>query len=99
MVEELRRPMITLKLRRAYSWRWELENPVLADGEPGFETNTGRLKIGNGFTLWNDLQYFTPDDEVAADNSTLPEHINSQTPHPVYDDGPSLTLIYENAKV
>lgn len=27
------------------------------------------------------------------------EHIDSELPHPVYDDGPSLTLIYENAKV
>lgn len=29
----------------------------------------------------------------------LEEHINSDLPHPVYDDGPSLALIYENAKV
>lgn len=27
------------------------------------------------------------------------DHINSLTPHPVYDDGPSLFLLYENAKV
>ena len=26
-------------------------------------------------------------------------HINSTSPHPVYDDGPSLFLLYENAKV
>lgn len=26
-------------------------------------------------------------------------HVHSETPHPVYDDGPSLLLIYENAKV
>lgn len=31
--------------------------------------------------------------------AALLEHINSETPHPVYDDGPSLALIYENAKV
>jgi hypothetical protein len=29
----------------------------------------------------------------------LLEHINAETPHPVYDDGPSLALLYENAKV
>lgn len=29
----------------------------------------------------------------------LLEHINSETPHPVYDDGPDLTVLYENAKV
>lgn len=26
-------------------------------------------------------------------------HVNDETPHPVYDDGPSLVLLYENAKV
>lgn len=26
-------------------------------------------------------------------------HINSPTPHPVYDDGPSFELLYQNAKV
>lgn len=29
----------------------------------------------------------------------LDQHINAAQPHPAYDDGPSLTLIYENAKV
>lgn len=32
----------------------------------------------------------------AADIS---EHINDPTPHAVYDDGPDLALLYENAKV
>lgn len=27
------------------------------------------------------------------------EHVNSETPHPVYDDGPSFELLYQNAKV
>lgn len=27
------------------------------------------------------------------------DHANDENPHPVYDDGPSLFLIYENAKV
>lgn len=29
----------------------------------------------------------------------LLDHVNDETPHPVYDDGPSLFLLYENAKV
>lgn len=29
----------------------------------------------------------------------LDAHVNSLTPHPVYDDGPSLSLLYENVKV
>lgn len=91
--------MITIKLRRANSWQWEHENPVLADGEPGFEINTGRLKIGDGFKTWSELDYFTPEDPTDASNATLAEHVISETPHPVYDDGPSFSLLYENAKV
>lgn len=29
----------------------------------------------------------------------LEEHINAEEPHPAYDNGPDLTLLYENAKV
>lgn len=36
---------------------------------------------------------------VGGDGTALQEHIDSETPHPVYDDGPSLTLLYTNAKV
>lgn len=33
-------------------------NPVLGLGEPGYETDTGKLKIGDGSTAWNSLPYF-----------------------------------------
>ena len=37
--------------------QWALENPLLLPGEPGVETDTGRLKLGDGSALWNDLPY------------------------------------------
>lgn len=88
---------VIIKFRRATAARWTAENPILDEGEPGIEINTGRLKVGDGVTRWQDLKYFNPED--SADNSTLPAHVNSLTPHPVYDDGPALDLLYENAKV
>jgi hypothetical protein len=36
---------------------WTTANPTLAIGEPGFETDTGKLKIGNGETAWINLPY------------------------------------------
>jgi hypothetical protein len=79
---------------------WATKNPLLADGEPGFEMNTGKFKVGTGQTLWNDLPYFFPG---GASGGVVPlelqAHIDHLTPHPVYDDGPSLNLLYENAKV
>jgi hypothetical protein len=48
----------TFKFRRGPASEWTSDNPVLADGEPGLETNTGRLKIGNGSSTWTALPYF-----------------------------------------
>lgn len=36
---------------------WAADDPVLALGEPGFEWDTGRFKIGDGSTSWNQLGY------------------------------------------
>ncbi len=92
--------MFLFQLRRDYSWQWAIENPKLAQGEPGVETNTGRFKLGDGYTLWNDLSYFVPGASLGGgDLESLTGHVYSETPHPVYDDGPSLFLLYQNAKV
>ena len=47
----------TFQLRRGNASVWEKNNPVLSRGEPGFEIDTNRLKIGDGSTAWNDLCY------------------------------------------
>lgn len=93
------RALKTLQFRRDTASRWARLNPILAEGEPGLETNTGRLKIGDGSTRWLALEYFLPFDPEDLDASSLAEHINSDHPHPVYDDGPSFELLYQNAKV
>jgi len=47
-------------LRRDSSANWETNNPVLLSGEPGYETDTNKLKIGDGVTAWSDLdEYIT----------------------------------------
>lgn len=46
------------KFRRDTSLNWNVRNPVLAEGEPGLETDTGKLKIGNGSSTWSQLAYF-----------------------------------------
>lgn len=47
-----------IRTRRDTKENWETENPVLALGEQGYETDTRKLKFGNGVTSWNDLPYF-----------------------------------------
>jgi hypothetical protein len=49
---------VRLEVRRDVSSRWTTTNPVLRSGEPGYETDTGKLKIGNGTADWNTLSYY-----------------------------------------
>lgn len=46
-----------IQIRKGTSPEWNSANSVLASGEPGFETDTLRLKIGNGTTAWSGLNY------------------------------------------
>lgn len=48
----------TIQLHRGLAATWAARNPTLAYGEPGYEKDTGRLKIGDGETEWNLLPYF-----------------------------------------
>ena len=44
-------------LRRDTASNWTSNNPTLAAGEFGYESNTGKYKIGNGSTAWTSLAY------------------------------------------
>jgi hypothetical protein len=44
-------------LRRDVSANWSYNDPVLMLGEPGVESDTGRLKIGDGQSPWTALPY------------------------------------------
>lgn len=46
-----------LLLRRDTDANWTRSNPLLGNGEPGFEYNTGKLKVGDGVTYWRQLPY------------------------------------------
>ena len=48
---------VIFKLRRGDSTEWIEDNPTLAEGEPGVEQDTNRLKIGDGVTPWIELPY------------------------------------------
>lgn len=58
----------TIQFRRGLAETWKKNNPVLAYGEPAFEKDTYRLKIGNGVTAWNDLDYFGGTGVLRRDN-------------------------------
>jgi hypothetical protein len=47
-----------IQVRRGTAAQWTSANPTLASGEWGFESDTGKAKIGNGSTNWAGLSYF-----------------------------------------
>lgn len=49
---------IRLAIRRDTASQWSLINPVLLDGEIGYEKDTGKMKIGDGVRAWKVLPYF-----------------------------------------
>jgi len=58
--------MTTIKLRRGTAAQWTAADPILAAGEPGFETDTGKHKIGDGVTAWAGLSYFIDEAALSA---------------------------------
>jgi len=46
-----------IRLRRGTASEWTSANPTLESGEVGVETNTKKIKIGDGSTAWNSLTY------------------------------------------
>lgn len=46
-----------IQVRRDSAANWTSNNPTLADGEIGFETDTGLLKVGKSNTPWISLEY------------------------------------------
>lgn len=70
-----------IQLRRGTAAEWAAANPVLGDGEPGVEKDTGKVKYGNGTAAWSALPYASvgpagpagvADDTSVADLVTTP---------------------------
>lgn len=47
-----------IQIRRDTADNWAAANPILAQGEMGYEIDTNKAKFGNGATPYNDRPYF-----------------------------------------
>ncbi len=87
--------------------QWTALNPIIPLGEIVFELGTGKHKTGDGVTHWLGIAYDSGPPSVPTPSTVttnfvltkIEEHVEDSAPHPIYDDGPSLVLLYENAKV
>lgn len=62
--------MTKIQLRRDTAANWSANNPTPSAGEPCFETDTGKLKIGDGITAYNSLPYQGGTSETAVTTNT-----------------------------
>ena len=64
--------MTQIKLRRDTSSAFASSNPILGNGEPAYETDTKKLKIGDGTTAYTNLEYFSAGGGTTDMTATLP---------------------------
>lgn len=83
-----------IKLRRDTAANWTNVNPVLSAGEAGFESDTGKLKIGDGTATWSAVSYVSggasvevsDDPPAEAEPNTLWWESDTGTLFIYYDD-------------
>lgn len=61
-----------IQYRRDTAANWTAANPVLGLGEPGYETDTSKYKVGDGATAWASLAYKLDKATADATYSTAP---------------------------
>ena len=80
---------VRIQVRRGSATDWSGVNPILAAGELGVETNTRKIKVGDGSTAWNSLSY------VAADAPEIGE-ISQDAINTALTMGAGLTKTYND---
>lgn len=100
--------LIRFRLRRDISTSWTSVNPVLGDGEQAYETDTGKMKIGDGILNWTSLPYFAgggsgggPTGPTGATGATGPQGATgAQGPISAYGfDGGFPSIVYTSGPV
>lgn len=51
---------VQMQVRRGTAAAWTAANPTLLAGEIGYETDSGKFKVGDGATAWAGLGYSNP---------------------------------------
>ncbi len=55
-----------IQIKRGTASAWTSANTVLAAGEVGFETDTKKMKVGDGSTAWTSLGYTVTDGDITG---------------------------------
>ena len=57
---------VRIQMRRGSTSDWNTADPILNEGEIGYNTTLGQIKIGDGSTAWSSLDYMVTDAELTT---------------------------------
>ena len=63
---------VRIQMRRGTSTQWNNADPILNEGEIGYNSTLGQIKIGDGTSQWSALTYLATESEL---NSSLANYI------------------------
>lgn len=53
--------LVRLRVRRSTTAEWEADDPILLEGEVGYDTVERLFKVGDGVNHWTDLPFSVPE--------------------------------------
>jgi len=62
---------VRIQMRRGTTSDWNTADPILNEGEIGYNSTVGAFKVGDGSTIWSELDYY----QTAA--SITPQEISA----------------------
>ena len=71
--------MTRIQMRRDTSTNWSINNPTPANGEPCYETDTRKFKIGDGVTKYTNLPYQGGGGDITVGGSTPANMVTTDT--------------------
>ena len=88
--------MAVINTQRGTAAALTATNPVIADGQVVYETDTGLCKIGDGVTAWTSLRYVTVADGAItlAKTTGVQKSITSGTAAPTGGSSGDIYLRY-----
>jgi len=90
-------------MRRGHSAEWTQKDPVLLEGEIGFEIDTNKIKIGNGKNSWSNLEYLTGVGGGGASNTVTDYRSSIEVDGYIYsgyiiNDVPTIKRVIDNTE-
>lgn len=71
---------VRVQFRRDTASAWTTANPILSQGEVGYEYDTAKFKVGNGIQTWNALPYSSgPTGPTGPSNSLVVGSVSAGT--------------------